>query len=365
MTLQVQKFLREGETIQDLETKYAIKHKRHLQHPNLVLFKYNQLESDFSKKIVCESRGIILDESENWKVISRAFGKFFNHGEVLAAPINWSTARVQEKVDGSLCTLYHYKDEWHVATTGTPDASGEMHLSGKTFAQMFFELLDQHHLRYEPIDEYGWTRYCFYFELTSQFNRVVVQHKEPSLTLLGARNLDTDRELSLTEAVEILDLEFPVKVVKDFPLSSFDDIIATFGTMDPLVQEGYVIFDGENRVKVKHPGYVALHHAKDGMGIKSFIEIVRIGEVSEFLVAFPEFKDEFNEVKIKYLTLLSDIQEDYIRLRHIESQKEFALEAVKTRCSSALFSLRSKKVATIRQFLQEMHIDRVSSMLGY
>lgn len=65
----------------------------------LALFKYNQIASDMSLKICQEARGIILYESD-WLVACRAFDKFFNWGESQAAEIDWSTARIQEKVDG-------------------------------------------------------------------------------------------------------------------------------------------------------------------------------------------------------------------------------------------------------------------------
>ena len=46
-------------------------------------------------------------------------------GESSADAIDWSTARVMEKLDGSLATLYWYKGEWHVSSSGVPDASSE------------------------------------------------------------------------------------------------------------------------------------------------------------------------------------------------------------------------------------------------
>ena len=67
-----------------------IKHK-----DTRVLFKYDQVESDFHEPIVCESRGIILEEG-TWKVLRLAFYKFFNQGESLAADIDWDSADANE-----------------------------------------------------------------------------------------------------------------------------------------------------------------------------------------------------------------------------------------------------------------------------
>ena len=53
----------------------------------LILFKYNQINSDFNEKICCEARGLILEEG-TWKVVRMAFKKFFNLGESFAAKID-------------------------------------------------------------------------------------------------------------------------------------------------------------------------------------------------------------------------------------------------------------------------------------
>src|SRR2546423_400145 len=79
-------------------------------------------------------------EREHWNVVARGFDKFFNHGDHLAAPIDWSTAKVQAKEDGSLCVLYHYNSDWHVATSGSPDASGNVYDNPLTFADLFWRV---------------------------------------------------------------------------------------------------------------------------------------------------------------------------------------------------------------------------------
>lgn len=73
----------------------------------LVLLKYNQIDSDLSINMVQECRGLILDSKDDWRVVRMSFEKFFNWGEKNAAGIDWSTARVQQKVDG--CFSQHSK----------------------------------------------------------------------------------------------------------------------------------------------------------------------------------------------------------------------------------------------------------------
>lgn len=66
---------------------------------NLILFKYDQIESDFSLNLVRQCRGLILDE-DTLEPVCVPFFKFFNAGESHADEIDWSTAWTSEKKDG-------------------------------------------------------------------------------------------------------------------------------------------------------------------------------------------------------------------------------------------------------------------------
>ena len=361
--LNVQRYLRDGGTLASLTEKYAIHVKRHGTYPELVLLKYSMTESPMGEPLVQECRGIILNETLGWSVTSYAFSKFFNHGEGHAAVIDWSTARVQEKVDGSLCVVYRYDDEWHVATSGTPDASGDINGSGSTFADYFWSTFPGGYDRFPwPHSDAG--RYCFIFEITGPVNRIVVPHAYASLTLLGARDLETGLEVTPQRVAHFF---ANVEVVKEFPLTNMADVTATFSTMSPLSQEGYVIVDAAfNRVKVKHPGYVALHHAKDGMTTKAFVEIARTGETSEVIAAFPEFKPMLDDAKGRFDALLAALEADYARHKDIAVQKDFAMAVNITRCPAAMFAVRARKAASVREYLaKNMRIDVLMQLLGY
>ncbi len=369
----LQDFLRNGGKPEDLAEKLAIKATRHGKHSNLVLFKYNQIESPMSDSIVCECRGIILDETNNWEVVSRPFDKFFNYGEGHAAEIDWKTVKVQEKVDGSLATIYPYNGQWHIATSGTPDASGEVNGFCMTFAELFWDTFKGkmfgHHpealaLLLPPPD----CGYCFMFELTTPYNKVVVRHKDSKVILLGARNLKTQKELSTKEAADLwmYYCHHGRETVKEFPLTTIEEIFATFDHMDPTCQEGYVVVDANfNRVKVKSPAYVALHHMKDGLSsIRSLVQVVLNGEIDEVSNALPEYANDLKNIKLKLNDLISSLETDYDKIKEIKIQKEFALEALQTRCSSALFSIRAGKATSVKEFLKNMNIDSVVQLLG-
>ncbi len=104
--LKIQKYITENgleKTIKDFDLKMR-------EYPSKILLKYNQLSPPtlFTNMEVQECRGIILEKG-TWKVMSMAFTKFFNSGESNAHKIDWSTAQILEKVDGSLITVYWMK----------------------------------------------------------------------------------------------------------------------------------------------------------------------------------------------------------------------------------------------------------------
>jgi tRNA splicing ligase len=78
MTHLVQFLRREG--LDAVKTKLSVATCRHKQHPQLILFKYDQINSPFNNKVVRNCRGIILDESDDWRIVSYPYDKFFNLG---------------------------------------------------------------------------------------------------------------------------------------------------------------------------------------------------------------------------------------------------------------------------------------------
>jgi T4 RnlA family RNA ligase len=364
MALRIQEFLRAHAQggLDLLREQYGVKARRHAEFPHIISLKYDQIGSPTADPIVVECRGIILDESNDWAVVARPFDRFFNYGDGHAAEIDWSTARVQTKEDGSLAIFYYYADQWRVATSGTPDASGDVNGFGFTFAKLFYDAAHRHEMW--PTAEAE--EYTFLFELTGPFNRIVVQHHESSVTLLAARHTQTGQEIHPVDAARMLHPIDPVRIVQEYPLTSAAEIVASFDSISPLSQEGYVVVDGAfNRIKVKHPGYVALHHAKDGLGPKVFVEIARSGETSEVIAAFPEFAPMIEEAKSRFADLVSAVEADYQLHKAIAVQKDFALAVRGSRCTAALFQVRSGKVASVREFFRNARIEMLMDLLGY
>lgn len=355
----VQEFLR-AHGLDELRERYSIMTKRHGLHDNLVLLKYNQIESPMGEPVVQECRGIILDQADDWRIVSFPYRKFFNHGEGHAAPIEWSTARVLEKLDGSLMTLYWYANDWHVSTSGTPDADSGVWGEGMTFGSLFWETWDR----------MGWMRpesegvesgYSYMFELCCPENRVVVPHTERRLLLHGARNLVTLAEENHREVAHRYGWDY----ARSWPLMTIDQCVSAADALDPMQTEGFVVVDGRfNRLKIKSPKYVAIHHAKDGLSRKRFVDLARNGEESEFLAYFPQLRAEFDAIASEVAAWSERIEADFARHRGIETQKDYAMAVKDTPYSAALFLLRAGKIATARDWFKKATLPAVLRLLG-
>jgi hypothetical protein len=338
----LQVYLRGGGTLADLYEKYHLSTKRHHLFTNLVQFKYHQFESPFDQQIVRESRGIILDESKDWAIVSFPYTKFFNHGEALAAQIDWSTARAYEKLDGSLCTLYHYEGGWYVSTSGTPDANTPVNDNADTFSDLFWRTFNACKYSLDLLSP----SCCYMFELMTPSNQIVVRHPVSRLVLHGWRDITTLKEGNPE------DLSDSFTVVKSWPLRTLTEVIEAAAALNPMQHEGFVVCDAFfNRVKIKSPAYVALHRAKDGMSPRTVRNIVRTGEQWEFVQYFPELGLEVDAQKVKHEALVSRIEQEWSRLSTIKDRKTFALEAKLLPFSGVLFALFLGRTTSAREYL--------------
>ncbi|MEL6900420.1 MAG: RNA ligase [Cyanobacteria bacterium J06606_4] len=353
--LALQTYLR-THSLATLEKTYGIRTRRHGQFENLVCLKYSQFESPMDELVVQQCRGIILDEADGWSVVSYPFDKFFNYGEPYAAALDWESARVQDKLDGSLMTLYFYGRHWQVQSSGTPDASGEVTGYAFSFAELFWRTWEQVGYRL-PI---GHEDYCFMFELETPYNRVVVQHSGHAVTLHGVRNVRTCEEASPDVWADRLGWHS----VKSYPLGTVDALIDQAEQLDPFEQEGFVVCDRFfNRVKLKSSEYVKLSHLKEGSSDRRLLSIVINNESAEFLAYFQELETRFREIEARYDRLVKKLESEYEKYSAIAHQKEFAMAVKKLPYSGVLFALRAGKVRSVRDYLASLPIVKVEQLL--
>ena len=329
--------------------------------------KYDQIESDMSYPEVQDCRGLIL-ERDTWKIMSMSFRKFFNHGESHAAKIDWNSAHVLEKVDGTMIQVYWdwHKKEWFAATTGTAEGEGEVNNKmGTTFNELFWSTVVKYNNIFKNLLDKSFT---YVFELTTPYNIVVKPHGESSVTLLAIRSNETLQELSY-ENILAAGKWLQVPVVKCFDLNAtdFGALIRTFEGM-PWSEEGYVVVDGNfNRVKIKNPAYVAVHHLKSKTAEHNILTVVKANEIEEFAATFIERKDEVFSLKKKYDTLVSKLEDVWVILsdnlpKNItkEENKRYAAKVFEIvdkfdvkQFSGLYFSLKDKKVASVKDFIHE------------
>jgi len=131
LELETQKYLRDGNTLDDLKTKYGIRHNR--SYDNLVILNYSQIDSPKTNPLVMECRGLIL-EADTWNLVSIPFYRFFNYGEATdIVNFNFDDAVLQEKIDGSLIQLFYYNNRWRMATRAVIDGDNTASFGGIKF----------------------------------------------------------------------------------------------------------------------------------------------------------------------------------------------------------------------------------------
>jgi hypothetical protein len=329
-------------------------------YENKILLKYDQIESNMSFEEVQDCRGLIL-ERDTWKIMSMSFRKFFNHGEGNAASIDWNTARVLEKVDGTMIQVYWdwHKNTWFAGTTGMAEAEGEVNnIEKTTFSTLFWNTANLDKTKLDKDLNYV-------FELCTPENIVVTPHTEYKAILLAVRNRVTLQEMSYLELGLISEaLSIPLVKSFDMKFSSFDDIKKTFEGM-PFSEEGYVVIDGNfNRVKIKNPAYVAAHMLKGKSGFHHIMDIIKTNEVEEYIATFPNRRDEIINLKVSYDNLLNRLTDMWVVLANEtpknggKTQKSYAELVFKytnennLKCFSGLFfGLANDKISSIGEYL--------------
>lgn len=280
----------------------------------LYMFNYNQIESDFSLRIVQEARGCIVDK-QTMSFACVGFDKFFNYGESNAAKLT-PPLTVGAKMDGSIIKLYwnQYTESWSAATNGCInafDADLPPNLDNiRSFGTLFWRTFnavtdgkDDYIALMQSLDR----NKTYIFELCSKYNRVVVPWNEPTLFLIGIRD-----NITLEETRVYDDPVFPaIPRPEMFPeIQSIDDAVKIAADF-PFTKEGFVVMDRNfNRVKVKGADYLRVHRLRgnDVPSLKHIFEMVQSGEQSEFLSYFPEYIKDFDKVQTMWSIYLGGVK---------------------------------------------------------
>jgi hypothetical protein len=345
--LATQTYLRSGKSFKDFEAEHGIRVRTDGQH---IILDYNIYSVKWNEPYGYVCRGLVLD-AQTFEVIAFGLAKFFNLSEPNAVEIDWDTAKVYEKIDGTMVnrwwsphtqqfeysTRMQLPDQLRVNMTPSSLITWQVMID-KCIAESFGNLLDT-----QPIHE-TWT-----FEACSWHNTIVVRHEDFSAKLLSIRDINSLQERAIDA--------FPV-IPQSYRFTNGAEV-AEFANKHAAVElEGLVVVDaGFNRVKVKSDEYIALHRLKDNLqSISSILSLVKENDYDEVLVHFPEYRASFEAVAELINGTIAQHEAVYAECKDIPSQKEFActIETKGLSYTSALYNVRSGRAASIRDAFMTM-----------
>lgn len=340
----------------------------------LMIFNYDQVESKpETHPIVMECRGLTL-EVGTWNVVGRSFLRFFNAGQHpdITNLFDWSDAFVQEKVDGSLITVYRYMGQLYVNTRGSFGLGTVNQLFDVTWQDLFWSAGADYEALNDFISLHG-DNTTVVMELCSLLNKNVRTYQLPTLYLLTIVNNATGTEWPKA-VVDRLAPGMGAQRPREFGTGTSPDKLAELiqGENDPTF-EGFVLRDGAGmRIKVKNEKYVALHHLKgNGESVcspKYLIPFILDGaaEEDEVLKYLPELRPYYTALKHGIALLKAEMMNLWHKYKDVESQKEFALGVVPSKSSGFLFEARKRNVSPLvvwearaQAFLEKWAVDNV------
>jgi hypothetical protein len=357
--LHVQEYLRKH-GIEKLEEEFGIQVVR---YDDRITLNYSQTDSPKHSDIVKECRGLILSLPD-FEIMCRSFDRFFNYGEdPNSKDFNIKKATAWEKVDGSICNVYHDGNKWQVATRKMAFAEGLVPAQDKTYRDVFIEALgnDPDEV-FKPIHK----DLVIIFELVSPQTRIVKPYKKTEVYLLDVRDKHMGKYVGL-EISYFWDIPEGTKwkYPKKYHFNNFEDIMQSVKDL-PVMEEGYVLSISKNskvecgsniwRIKVKNPAYLAIANLRMNgvLSEKRVALLVCMQDHEEYLYYFPEDRERFEPFIKAYEEMLGDIEAKWEMNKDIEDQKEFALAIKDCPASSILFSLR-KKQSSIGELIDRMN----------
>lgn len=308
---------------------------------------YTQGQTDFTHLMCRECRGVILD-SQTHQIVAAGFTKFFNYGEELADDIDWSTARVQEKLDGSLVKVYFWNGQWRVASNNCADARDATlcMIDNRPFTvyDMFCEAKPD--FPYDLLNR----QYCYMFEVMHPKGGSVVRHTEPRLVHLGTRDMSTMQEV---EAV-VNGIDRP----RQYEIRDLDQAIRESNQLDAetrldengreyILHEGFVVVDGHyRRIKIKSKQYLNHHLLKNQCSMELKEDDLLRMMVLQSTDDLPLNEGQLRtvaEMKQVYVKMLENLTSSFVLLRHrVSNRGEFVKQVQAQEWPIAAFGLYMK-----------------------
>jgi hypothetical protein len=393
--LLVQKFL-ETKTFGDLAREHGV-YASFSKSGHKFSLNYDQIEAKESDPLAQECRGLVLAAEDGKSFTSMAqqvngrnnydhvspgkttvlaypMKRFFNHGQGSAAEINWHDPKlaVLEKLDGTLCIVYwdSFTNQWCVATRSVPEADLIMDNGLYTFRTLFEKaFLETVGVPFEDFNKSLNKNFTYCFELTTPYNRIVVEYKNCGVTLLAVRSMLTHLEMN-PHTTLLADCLKNVPVVQAHTYSSVQELVDWVSTLNPMEHEGVVVRDGEfNRIKVKNAAYVAYNKVRDALATspRNMVELILAEKDDDVIPMLPEeivknlqvIKAGIQKVIMKYDSVYYLIMLNLKALGEKGNKKEFALlvQNHKDMWSAPFFQMFDGKASNMKEFIMNSRKD--------
>jgi len=304
---------------------------------DMYLYNYNdkhKVPKDHPVLVKC--RGLVI--REDGEVLCYPFDRFFNYFEKECKELDWNSAEILSKEDGSLVNCFWKDNHWEITTRGSFYPNN----SDTNFAELFKE-------HFKGWDKLTNEKICWIFELVTKKNRIVKWYDHEGVYLIGARSLD-DIFFGYEFCNDFLDLlakRLGVLRPKRYSAIDLDGCKQLFGGKEFIADdEGLVVVDKNfNRMKIKQESYIKLSKIKMLSPQHIFEYILGLTEIDEeYLQKCPEVMDELRVIQHNWNCLLVAIESVFDKIKNLPTRKEFAAEANKYPYKAILFQKLGGKV---------------------
>lgn len=316
------------------------------------------------KALLVDRNGICPGETT---ILAYPMKRFFNYGQGAAVQIDWGdpSLSVLEKLDGTLCIVYwdHFIMRWCVATRSVPEADLLMDNGIFTFRTLFEKAIqDVSGLSFDEFTsklDHGWT-YCF--ELTTPYNRIVVNYPNNSVTLLAVRELFSLEEADPSLSPVVLDGHVPC--VEAHTYTNVTELVDWISSLNPMEHEGVVVRDKNfNRIKIKNAAYVAYNKARDTIGAspRNSLSLVLSEKEDDVIPFLPEeIIKHVLRIKEGVQRVIKEHDEAYLQAKTAADatnpgdKKTFAILVTKNKqlWTAPFFQMFDGKASNMREFIK-------------
>ncbi len=343
--LKVQEYLKSN-GLQALVDNYGIDYT---SNEDFIKLNYSQIKSPKKDVIADDCRALTLDH--NFDLVARSFSRFYNYGEFpeLHQYFNWSNCTINSKVDGSLISVFWYKDKWNIHTRGS-FATDLIKGVERSFYDLVYDILQN----YIPLLNKSYTHI---FEYVSPWTQVVRLYKTPALFLL---NLYESYNEVPPYNVRIYGYNKGIPTPPVFEFKNVEKVLAYLKHLeltDPS-DEGVVAYDGVMRIKLKNDGYRRLHHLKgnnDNLCItRNLVPFILNDTLDDLIPQFPYIEKPAERLRRSIGAEFKQLESLYDQFKNLPTRKDFAI-SIKDKCSLSgiLFKAYNNKVKDLKDLYKE------------